>query len=1191
MNFYYRLLSVALTALALSGLLRAQQCCTGSVSSYCTSGTSATGCSPSISGVGVPDSADGSGFDVVVSQVPAQRSGILFYGLRPTSVPQQWAPFSTSYLCVNTPVVRTGPQNSGGAFGNCSGQLHLDFNSFMAANPSALGAPYAAGQQICMQGWYRDPGAPGATNLSNALSFNLCSFAGDTTPPLIVACAANRTIGTGISGQGIVPDFTSNVITSDNCTSASVSQSPAVGSTAQVGVNLITITATDVAGNTSQCFATLTVQDTSAPIISSCAPGQVVAGNSSCQGLIPDFTAGVVVTDAGGGAVTVSQVPPAGSFTTVGAASTVITLTAADASGNTASCNTFLSVTLGASCVVPDGFVWVLPGTFQMGEPGVAEPVHSVSISYWYAMGIREVTQAQYRAIMGVNPSNFQGDLSRPVEQVSWTSARAYCAALTTQQSALGSLPSGYEYRLPTEAEWEYACRAGTTTSWNISGGLNCGRANFAFFSPYWPYYCVGATMAVGSYAPNAWGLYDMHGNVWEHCLDTYADYTSGAVTDPFVTVGYNRVIRGGAWESDGNNCRSARRGQYDPNGAGYNVGFRVVLAPVGRCPSDPVITVCASNRTVTAGSNCQATVPDFTVGVVASSTCPGGVTISQWPLAGSMVGVKQQALAVTITATDVSGNTSTCTASLTVLPGSCPLPSGFVAVVPGTFDMGEPGVVEPVRPVTISYWYGMSAKEVTQGEYLALMGANPSYFQGNLDRPVEQVSWMSARAYCAALTAQQAVLGTLPAGYEYRLPTEAEWEYACRAGTTTVWNVGNSLSCNHANHRSGNYCVGETVPVGNYAPNAWGLYDMHGNVWEYCLDTYADYTPGATTDPYVTVGYNRVIRGGGWPSYGGECRSSNRGQYDPNGLSHHVGFRVVLAPVGRCPSDPVITVCASNQTVTAGSNCQATVPDFTAGVMTSTTCPGPVTISQWPLAGTQVGVGQQAHVVTITATDASGNTSSCDASLTVLKGSCPIPAGFVSMVPGTFEMGEPGVAEPTHPVTISYWYGMGAKEVTQAEYLALMGANPSHFQGDLNRPVERVSWHNARAYCAALTAQQAVLGTLPAGYEYRLPTEAEWEVCVPRWNDHDFQRGELAGLRQCELYFQCSLLALPALLRGEHGCRRQLRSECLGLARHARERVGALPRHVRGLHVWRSDGSVCDGGLQPSDPRRSLGV
>lgn len=227
-------------------------------------------------------------------------------------------------------------------------------------------------------------------------------------------------------------------------------------------------------------------------------------------------------------------------------------------------------------------------GTFLMGSNaasgppyyGPIGPVHEVTLSYCYWMGATEVTQAQYTALMGTNPSQFPG-ASNPVEQVSWFNAQAYCTALTAQQKALGNVPSGYQYRLPTEAEWEYACRAGTTTEFNVGTALFCNDANFYY--SYHSYSSCNAsfTVTVGSYAPNALGLYDMHGNVWEWCLDTYSAYQASAVTDPFITGGYSRVFRGGCYVNTSYFCLSARRNKMDPTNQSSAIGFRVVLAPI----------------------------------------------------------------------------------------------------------------------------------------------------------------------------------------------------------------------------------------------------------------------------------------------------------------------------------------------------------------------------------------------------------------------------------------------------------------------------------------------------------------------------------------------------------------------------------------------------------------------------------
>jgi formylglycine-generating enzyme required for sulfatase activity len=463
------------------------------------------------------------------------------------------------------------------------------------AQPNALGAPFFSGQGIFAQGWYRDPSAPNQTNLSNALSFAMCMGAGDTTPPTITTCAANQTVGTLVGCLGVVPNLKNSVVASDNCSGATITQSPAAGATVGLGVNVITFTATDAAGNSSQCFSTLTVTDTAAPVIAYCAPNQTVSANSSCQAVVPDFTARAVVVDACGGSVTLSQSPLAGTLTSVGVQSVPVTITATDTVGNTSSCVATLTVTQTALCLIPSGFVPIPPGTFQMGSNAATgapyynevgsspQPVHAVTISYPFWMGAKEVTQAEYETLMGTNPSGFVGNLSHPVEQVSWNNARSYCAALTAQQAALGAVPSGYEYRLPTEAEWEYACRAGTTTEFNVGASLFCNQARFAY-SLHSSSNCNNSsygTGPVGSYAPNAWGLYDMHGNVWEWCLDSVANYPAGAVTDPFATGGPARVLRGGSWEIDSSLCRSAMRGSYYPHLTFIFNGFRVVLAPV----------------------------------------------------------------------------------------------------------------------------------------------------------------------------------------------------------------------------------------------------------------------------------------------------------------------------------------------------------------------------------------------------------------------------------------------------------------------------------------------------------------------------------------------------------------------------------------------------------------------------------
>ena len=185
---------------------------------------------------------------------------------------------------------------------------------------------------------------------------------------------------------------------------------------------------------------------------------------------------------------------------------------------------------------------------------------------------------------------------------------------------------------------------------------------------------------------------------------------------------------------------------------------------------------------------------------------------------------------------------------------------------------------------------------EVTQEQYEKVMGANPSKFQGS-QNPVEMVSWDDAVEFCQKLSElpQEKV-----AGHVYRLPTEAEWEFACRAETATKFSFGDDESqlgeCAWFQDNSGS----KTHPVGKKKPNAWGLYDMHGNGWEWCQDWYGygEYASVAVTDPTgASTGSNRVFRGGCWNNPAGYCRSSNRCRAYPSLRDYYRGFRVAMVP------------------------------------------------------------------------------------------------------------------------------------------------------------------------------------------------------------------------------------------------------------------------------------------------------
>ncbi len=230
--------------------------------------------------------------------------------------------------------------------------------------------------------------------------------------------------------------------------------------------------------------------------------------------------------------------------------------------------------------VVDMGLVFVPPGSFKMGSTGGNPdeiPVHTVRISHGFWLGKYEVTQAQYEKVMGKNPSLFKG-ARNPVEEVSWYDAMAFCKKLTEQERSSGRLPAGYAYRLPTEAEWEYAARGGPKSQgYKYAGSSDLNEVGW-YAGNSW-----GKTHPVGQKKPNELGLYDMPGNVWEWCLDWYDSgyYGKSAPVDPVNTAKTAvRVLRGNCWGSAGHDCRPANRYRGRPGLTSYGTGFRVCLAP-----------------------------------------------------------------------------------------------------------------------------------------------------------------------------------------------------------------------------------------------------------------------------------------------------------------------------------------------------------------------------------------------------------------------------------------------------------------------------------------------------------------------------------------------------------------------------------------------------------------------------------
>ena len=533
-------------------------------------------------------------------------------------------------------------------------------------------------------------------------------------------------------------------------------------------------------------------------------------------------------------------------------------------------------------------------GTFIMGSPEYEmgrssnETQHQVTLPEDFYIGVFEITQKQYSLIYGSNQSVHKGD-TRPVERVSYNTIRgtgstagagwpSYGHAVDSD-SFLGKLraKTGQTFDLPTEAQWEYACRAGTSTALNTGKNLTSLDRDSAMDEAGRYYYNqndgkggYSEHTKVGSYLPNAWGLYDMHGNVWEWCRDWRIEHPgSSAVTDPKgPNSGSERVMRGGSWGHITQFCRSATRKNSNPSFSNLCYGFRVVLLPYVE--------------------------PDYLV--VDLNT--GAVTPSS-------------------TGPDLSDDT-------------CRTTELWLRRIPkGTFTMGSPeGEVgrysnETQHQVAITEDFYIGVFEITQKQFSLIYGSNPSSYKGDT-RPVDNVSYNAIRgtkiigsagwpSYGHAVD-EDSFLGKLRAktGQTFDLPTEAQWEYACRAGTTTALNTGKNLTSedrDSAMDEAGRYSkngndgkggYSEHAKVGSYLPNAWGLYDMHGNVVEWCLDWWvSDLGSSAVTDPKgPNSGSPRVVRGGSWGSYAQYCRSAYRSYIrNPSYYYGYGGFRVVLLP------------------------------------------------------------------------------------------------------------------------------------------------------------------------------------------------------------------------------------------------------------------------------------------------------
>ena len=547
---------------------------------------------------------------------------------------------------------------------------------------------------------------------------------------------------------------------------------------------------------------------------------------------------------------------------------------------------------------------WIPPDKFMMGSPeedhesfSDEKPQHEETITQGFWMFDTPCKQALWKAVMGKNPSAFEGD-DRPVETVSWNDCQEFLKQLQEKCQ-------GLELSLPTETQWEYACRAGTETP-RYRENLD----DIAWYGEN----SGGATHPVGQKAANDWGLYDTLGNVWEWCANTWTnDYSKD------TSASAHRVVRGGSWDYDAQIVRTAYRSGFEPTSRDYSIGCRCAefrsrrelsmrtskqleaeraRERVGGSGADGDrdqasgagwinLDAAGNDRLIFAAVTPRRIASDVEQVVLNTMTLP------EW---ASALGRDKFGLWAEFT---IQGNVAplpvkrTAKAkkkSVPVVPPRGPVRQRLRWIPPGRFMMGSPKDKDEEgrfdweqvpHEVAIDEGFWMFATPCTQALWEALMGENPSEFQSP-DRPVEQVSWDACDSFARKLSDR--------IGLTLALPSEAQWEYACRAGTTTstytgpleikgennapildaiAWYGGNSgHEFDLANgwdasawpEKQYPFDKAGTRPVAKKRANPWGLYDMLGNVWEWCADEWVHGGSGEASAP-------RVFRGGSWGS------------------------------------------------------------------------------------------------------------------------------------------------------------------------------------------------------------------------------------------------------------------------------------------------------------------------------------
>lgn len=603
--------------------------------------------------------------------------------------------------------------------------------------------------------------------------------------------------------------------------------------------------------------------------------------------------------------------------------------------------------------------VKVKGGTFIMGATEEQRddmnsneiPIHQVTVSDFY-MAQTEVTQALWKAVMGTNPSAFPSNSANPVENVSW----ADCQTFISKLNAL----TGQTFRLPTEAEWEYAARGGRdTVNYKYAGDSHSQRVAWSAENS------ESTTHIVAMKQPNQLGLYDMSGNVCEWCQDWYADYEVSNQKNPQGPAnGSYKVYRGGSWYFDASYARVSQRNYHTTTFSNYNIGLRLALTQL--VDKQPMQEVAEASQPV--APPMMDTTRIVKVGDVAFA----------------MVEVK-----------------------------------GGEFMMGATAEQGSDamGGERPIRQITLSD-YTISQTEVTQALWCEVMGNNPSLDTTHILKPVTNVSWADCQVFITKLNELT--------GRQFRLPTEAEWEYAARGGRLTKntkyagGNTPNDIAWHNANSN------GKTNPIGQKQPNELGLYDMSGNVSEWCHDWFGTYEGDNLNNPQgPPTGSYRVVRGGSAQTPTRMQRVSYRNGYATTDKYADLGFRLVEE---------------------SESTAEKKVKKFEIPMHESTL---------------------------------RFNVKGVVFSMVKVESGAFIMGATVEHQELAYDW-----EKPMHYVTLSDFF-IGQTEVTQELWKAVMDSVPCHFQNDPTNPVENVSWEDCQIFIRKLNALTGASFRLPTEAEW----------------------------------------------------------------------------------------------------------